>query len=254
MPGDASAYAVLGVAPDADWSEVERAYKQLIKVHHPDLSGGDAHRATEIIHAYRELKRARDSKGALVLADDDPAVRPRRGWLWGAIPGAALVAGLIVVIGPLKPPRADRPVAVAHDAAGDPMDSDLSASAIEGSIRDATRIFRRRDEMALAGASRDCHRRLRAKPSLEQLDRCAAFDDAVVQLLDRDPLRSQGPFGELAVTSRQLSAGAILSNDSLAVDSRLDRIRLQVELALVPRIPLPPVPQPAVPENDAAVD
>ncbi|MFL6801718.1 MAG: J domain-containing protein [Sphingomicrobium sp.] len=254
MPADASAYAILGVEPGADWSEVERAYKQLIKVHHPDLSGGDAHRATEIIHAYRELKRVRDTKGALVLADDDPVGRPRRGWLWGMVSGAALVGVLIAVIGPLKPPRTERPVALAHEAAGDPMDSDLSAAAIDRSIREATRIFRTRDEMALAGASRDCHRRLRAKPSLEQLDRCAAFDDAVVQLLDRDPLRSQGPFGELAVTSRQLSAGTILSNDSLAVDSRLDRIRLHVELALVPRIPLPPVPPQTAPVNDAAVD
>ena len=88
--------------------------------------------------------------------------------------------------------------------------------------------------MALASVSRDCHRLVKAKPSIDQFDRCAAFDDAVVQLQNRDPLRDQGPFSEIAVTSRQMSAASTLSDDSLAIDSRLDRIRLQVGLALDP--------------------
>ena len=239
MAADASAYAVLGVEPGADWADVERAYKALIKRHHPDRSGGDSKRAVEIIHAYRELRRARDSKGALILVEDDPVARRGYDWLWAAL---ALAAGglLVFAIGPLQPSRADRPVAAAREPAEDPMDSDLNAAAIDGSVRAAVRIFRARDEMALASASRDCHNRLRAEPSLDQLDRCAAFDDAVVMLQDRDPLRSQGRFGELAVTSRQLSAGTILSSDPLAVDGRLDRIRLHVELALAaPPLPLP---------------
>ena len=86
--------------------------------------------------------------------------------------------------------------------------------------------------MALATVSRDCHHVLRTHPSLAQLDRCAAFDDAVVQLQDRDPLRDQGPFSELAVTGRVWSGATGLSEDSVAIDSRLDRIRLRVELAL----------------------
>ena len=90
--------------------------------------------------------------------------------------------------------------------------------------------------MALLSASRDCHRTLRLEPSLIQLDRCAAFDDAVVQLQDRDPLWDQGPFSEIAVTGRQWSAASALSNDYLAIDGRLDRIRLRVELALAPRV------------------
>jgi hypothetical protein len=61
---------------------------------------------------------------------------------------------------------------------------------------------------------------------------------------DRDPLRDQGPFSEIAVTGRQWSAGQTLSDDNLAIDGRLDRIRLRVELALAP--PPPPVsPTPA---------
>ena len=84
------------------------------------------------------------------------------------------------------------------------------------------------------------------QPSLERFDRCSAFDDAVVELQDRDPLRDQGPFSELAVTGRQMSAATLLSNDYLAIDGRLDRIRLRVELALVPA-------EPPLPEVNAAI-
>jgi hypothetical protein len=38
-----------------------------------------------------------------------------------------------------------------------------------------------------------------------------------------------------------MSAASTLSDDSLAIDGRLDRIRLHVELALAPMAP-PPVP------------
>ena len=112
------------------------------------------------------------------------------------------------------------------------MDRPLAAGVIDSSVREARHLSVTRDEMALAAASRDCHHKMRAGPSLEQLDRCAAFDDAVVQLQDRDPLRDQGPFSEIAVTSRQMIAASTLSDDSLAIDGRLDRIRLRVELAL----------------------
>jgi hypothetical protein len=78
------------------------------------------------------------------------------------------------------------------------------------------------------------------EPNLARLDGCAAFDDAVVVLQDRDPLRDQGPFSEIAVTGRQWSAAQALSDDNLAIDGRLDRIRLKVEMALAP--PAQPVP------------
>jgi hypothetical protein len=112
------------------------------------------------------------------------------------------------------------------------MDQPLAFGPINSAIYDAVRIDRNQDEMALATASRDCHHQLRLKPSLSRLDRCAAFDDAVVELQDRDPLRDQGPFSELAVTGRQMSAATIFSDDYLAIDGRLSRIRLHVELVL----------------------
>jgi hypothetical protein len=120
------------------------------------------------------------------------------------------------------------------------MDQPLVGVAINRSVGAAVRLSRTADEMALSGASRDCHRRLRLEPSLAALDGCAAFDDAVVLLQDRDPLRDQGPFSEIAVTGRQWSAAQALSDDNLAIDGRLDRIRLKVELTLAPTIPPPP--------------
>jgi hypothetical protein len=97
-------------------------------------------------------------------------------------------------------------------------------------------MFHTRDESTLAEASRDCSRRFRDDPGTAMLDRCAAFDDAVIGLEDRDPLRDEGPFAPLAVTGRQWSAASSLSDDDLAIDGRLDRIRLRVELALAPQM------------------
>jgi hypothetical protein len=98
-------------------------------------------------------------------------------------------------------------------------------------------LFRTRDETALANASRDCQRQFRDDPGTRLLDRCAAFDDAVIGLQDRDPLRDEGPFAPLAVTGRQWSAASSLSDDYLAIDGRLDQVRLRVELALAPQVP-----------------
>jgi hypothetical protein len=240
MAGDASAYAALGLDPGADSAAIEAAYKRLIKRHHPDRDGGDAIRAAEINRAYRELRAVRNLKEPLELNDEWAAApRERRAWL--AIAFILLLAvGMLVVA---KAPPAPLPHAMRSAASGlapDPMDQPLHLAAIDRSVQDALHLQRTRDEMALANASRDCHHRLRNEPSLLQLDRCAAFDDAVVQLQDRDPLRDQGPFSELAVTGRILSGATALSDDSVAIDGRLDRIRLLVELALVPAAPAEP--------------
>jgi len=103
-------------------------------------------------------------------------------------------------------------------------------------VGEALAMFRTRDEIALANASRNCQGRFRDNPGTALLDRCAAFDDAVIGLEDRDPLRDEGPFAPLAVTGRQWSAASSLSDDDLAIDARLDDIRLRVELKLAPQI------------------
>ena len=235
MGADVSAYAALGLDAGADDAEIDRAYKRLIKQHHPDREGGDSVRAAEINRAYRELRGDRGLKHSLELHDDWIA-RPGDGRVWLAIAVllAATTAFLLLRQEPLVP-RGASPKAESHRKASpqaDPMDRPLDAAAIVGAAREAMRLSRKSDEMGLANVSRDCHHALRIDPSIAQLDRCAAFDDAVIQLQDRDPLRDQGPFSELAVTGRVWSAASALSDDSVAIDGRLDRIRLQVELAL----------------------
>lgn len=243
--GDASAYESLGLDPGADQAAVERAYKRLIKEHHPDKEGGDSKRAAEINRAYRELRGQRDEDGeALELNDDQYADNRGLGW---TIPALVAVAGLAAVMLAVMPISATLPnwsPASAQGLAGsrqapapDVMDMPLQLAAIDAAVRDAKHIATTRDEMGLAAASGDCHRELRSRPDLSQLDRCAAFDDAVVELQDRDPLRDRSPFSELAVTGRQWSAASALSNDTLAIDGRLDRIRLRVELALAEATP-----------------
>lgn len=250
MAAEASAYAALGLEPGADAAEIERAYKRLIKAHHPDRAGGDARRAAEINRAYRELRSAAGYKEALEFNGDatlssDDSVRSAILLLL-----AAAAFGILLVAGPLRglaPPfsaSSSPSVKPDHDprraGAADAIDQPLVLPSVERGIRDALRIARTEDELALAMASRKCHRRLHSDPSIAQLDRCAAFDDAVIEIQDRDPLRDRGPFAELAVTGRLMSGGTLFSDDYLAIDTRLDRIRLRVELAFAPP-PLPPV-------------
>ena len=241
MAGDASAYAALGLEPGADSSAIEQAYRRLIKEHHPDRQGGDATRAAEIIEAYRKLRAEKNLKDPLELNDEWGIQRNGVGpWVTVALFLILGVGLLLLVTGPLSSlalapgERAQSTHRPALAAAGDPMDQPLHVGAIDGAALQALHLARSRDEMTLASASRDCHHLLRSQPSLLQLDRCAAFDDAVVQLEDRDPLRDQGPFSELAVTGRIWSGATALSDDSVAIDGRLDRIRLRVEEALAP--------------------
>ncbi len=68
MGVEASAFTVLGLEPGANGAAVDEAYRRLIKLYHPDRSGGDAARAADINRAYFELRR----RGEI----DDPA-QPR---------------------------------------------------------------------------------------------------------------------------------------------------------------------------------
>ena len=117
-------------------------------------------------------------------------------------------------------------------AANHHMTRPLAIPGIDAAVVEAVRISRTGDEMRLTTASRQCHSTFRLKPELEQFDRCAAFDDAVVRLQDRDPLRDRGAFSQIAVSGRLWSAAAYLSGDYLATDSRLQRIRIRVETLL----------------------
>jgi hypothetical protein len=261
MAGRASAFATLGLEPGADAAAVERAYKRLIKLHHPDREGGDGKRAAEINHAYRELRGPAGVADPLQFHEDFSLGRGGRRWPLAALLAALSIGVLLLFHGPLAPlARSLFPAAgpilplgqVAPSAkAADTMDQPLHDAAIDDAIKDALRLNRTSDEFALASMSRQCQQRFHDDPSVAQLDRCAAFDDAVVQLQDRDPMRDRGPFAQLAVTGRQWSAGSSLSDDYLAIDGRLDRIRLRVELALVPELePAPPAARSALGRGD----
>ncbi len=248
MAGDASAFAALGLEPGADSAAVEKAYKALIKRYHPDREGGDARRAAEITKAYRELSGPA-AREALEFNEIDSTPTPSFTWIGAALALTGAVLILVLATGPISRLTAVPRLPLGHvppaAQASDLMDQPLAGTAIDRSVGEAVRLSRTSDEMALASASRDCHHRLRLAPTLAGLDRCAAFDDAVVLLQDRDPLRDQGPFSEIAVTGRQWSGAQALSDDNLAIDSRLDRIRLKVEMALAPQ------PEPANPATPA---
>ena len=245
MAGDASAYDALGLEPGADSSAIEQAYRKLIKEHHPDRKGGNARRAAEIIEAYRQLRAERNLKDPLELNEEWGMPPDSPAWIVAAMVLLVGLGLLLLLTGSLssialpQPQSSHSAYGLAGTGSSDLMDQPLHLAAIDGSARQALEIARTRDEMALAGTSRDCHHLLRSRPSLLQLDRCAAFDDAVVQLEDRDPLRDQGPFSELAVTGRIWAGATAMSDDSLAIDARLDRIRLRVEQAIAATDPPP---------------
>ncbi|HVM22461.1 MAG TPA: J domain-containing protein [Sphingomicrobium sp.] len=237
MARGASAYAVLGLEPGANLSAIEQAYRRLIKQHHPDREGGDPARAAEINNAYRELKAI--PRDPLELhRHPDGGRSGGRGWTFAAAMIALGAAVLLLLNGPvssLAQPSVGAPGHVRATApARDVMDKPLHIKAIDRSTERARNLFRTSDEMALSTESRACHGALRSRPTVEQLDRCAAFDNAVILLQDRDPLRDRGPFSQHAVTARLWIAASTISNDYLAIDSRFHRIRLRVELALAP--------------------
>jgi len=246
MGGHASDLATLGLEPGADRDAIEQAYRRLIKHHHPDREGGDGARASEITRAYRQLREQR-LHGGLEFHEQFASAPARfgAGWLTIVLLLAGASLALLYSAGQGSPllerslaGTARSLVPGAARSAAEPMQQPIDQAAVAAGIAAARRIARSGDEMALTSESRACHGRLRDAPSIALLDRCAAFDDAVAVLQDRDPMRDRGAFSGLAVTSRQWSAAKGLSGDYMAIDGRLDQIRLQVELTLA--APAPP--------------
>ena len=236
--------AVLGLEPGADRPAIDEAFKRLMKKHHPDRPGGDGARATEIIRAYRALRPGEQISQEVEFWDRPRKNSARWPWLVLLAAGAMLVMAAIV-----DPTPRSGPARIGADVAEELglqetretslIEEPLSEAAIDSAADDARSMVGRRDEMDLAQASRECRLDFRRSRDLAALDRCVAFDTAVVLLQDRDPLRDQGPFRQVAVSRRNWSDAALLSSDSLAIDSRLERIRLKVELRLAPQ-ELPP--------------
>lgn len=265
MPVDASAYRALGLHPGADTAAVEAAYRKLIKQHHPDICGGDAARAAEINWAFDQIRKGQNRHGQLPQRRPQhrnyPAVRPQpvarrgRGRRLSGLVFAAVVFALIVEAGPVERAFqdyassfsfADSPgAAVAFpgsDFGNDPVqigDAPLDSDAIDRSVRSAVRIARDGGLDRLTSQSRRCHAELRRSPGLSRLDQCVAFDEAAIVLTQPDTGEAEGQFSAASVTARQLGAARLLSDDFLAIESRLDQIRSRVEFELAPVDPQP---------------
>ena len=249
-----SAYAALGLRPGAARAEVDEAYRNLIKRHHPDRAGGDSSRAAEINRAYTYLRHE-----GLALG---PQVRPvpvpqrhaerrrasrRNDWLFLAVLVVIVIGGfasieragqLRLFPGPVDVhwPTLDTTVT---PTAADPFlsfDEPLHASVIDSAIAQAIQFHSANDLEAAEIYSRDCQNTLRRERNLAWFDACAAFDEATVTLSTDEELAKSPPFNTPAVIAREMAAAHALSDDMLAADSRLQQIRSTVELQLLPKI------------------
>lgn len=268
MAVDVTSYAVLGLKPGADREAIEKAYRRLIKLHHPDRAGGDTQQAAAINRAYFELRhhvtqdaqrsapsvaeaiyrrRANRSRAA-------PARRRKLPWKWLGV--AMILAGLWVwraevgkfgdklgaeITDAIEPATGYRVISALPDGSNR-LESMLDSEGVAESIANVRSLLANGDIDAVADLSRSCHRQMRAAPSARQLDRCAAIDFTAVAISRDDPLIDDGPFSASAVTAREMSAARLLSDDYLLIEARLDQVRGRVETAIAPKPP-PPIPE-----------
>jgi hypothetical protein len=252
MSAQDSAYAALGLRSGAGRSQVDEAYRRLIKVHHPD-AGGDSMRAAEINRAYSLLRSEGLAMGPHVppMPIVGHAVRrraaPRRGsWAFpllilaviGTFAAFEARRGLVGFARPadvrwqILEPASRRAVALPMLSFDEPLHSPVISSA----IAEATKFHIAKDASAAEIYSRDCQERLRKDRNMAWFDACSAFDEATVTLSSDEELADSQAFNSAAVVARELAAARTLSDDILGADSRLRQIRMQVEMELLPKL------------------
>lgn len=278
MPAPPTAYAELGLSPDADRGAVDRAYRALMKIHHPDR-GGDPELAAAINRAYADITRPQLAVAAVPASNIAMAIyerrlvtrraaaavkfrSARRGRLLLLLPLLAILAGAIWVERELLTNAmwnfrwryfSSRMVDEPHDSGADravvPSDADdapILVATINRSVATARAVLARGGIDAASDVSGRCYRRLIDSPSFAALDGCLALDDAIVLLAGSASTQRRG-FGAVALTTRQLAAGRAMGGDYSAIEDRLDRVRLLTLKAAEPAVELPmQSPQPRV--------
>ena len=249
MRGD-DHYAVLGLRPGAGRAQVDEAYRRLIKLYHPDRTGGDGGRAAEINRAYTQIRRGLPEPPSMRRSVPVPIHPPdRRVERRTALAATGLLLAAAAAGVALNLPRGAQidldslrwgdPVRSVGTVIGvQPVDFDepLNATLVDRSIADAMRFYEAGDSSATLEFSRSCHNQMRDQPSLAWFDSCAAFDEAIALLDSGNALAEGGAFSSSAVVARHIAAARLLSRDILAADSRLHAIRSRVELELIPRM------------------
>lgn len=247
-----SAYSALGLRPGARRSEVDQAYRRLIKLHHPDRTGGDGSRAAEINHAYTLLRR----KGLAAVPRQQrvpmPVPRPRRarhGRLrWVVVGALAAVAvggfatrdervgfGRVADRIAIRLPSNTIPLVRISSPLTD-FDEPLNSQVIDSAIASAVEFHRAGDSAGAGEFSRQCQVKLRQQPNLARFDACSAFDEATVTLRGDELAADSGSFDVSAVVVRQLAAARVVSGDVAGAEFRIHRIRSRVEIALLPML------------------
>jgi hypothetical protein len=246
-----AAYAMLGLRPGADRETVERAYRRLIKEHHPDRLGGNGERASEINRAYTLIRKTPAYPPPVPIPQRTGRAERRGGGVFAfLIVGLVAVTSLIVFTagGTGESPWASLQASIERGGetvvtSGPPrpgLEEPIATSLIDLAVADAVRLHESAETRSMAANSAECLRALRAEPSAARFDSCAAFDEAVSILETGRAGFQRGPFNAAAVSARQVAAGRLFSTDTFAVDSRLQQIRSRVQLALFPTIPDPP--------------
>lgn len=247
-----SAYAALGLRSGAARSQVDEAYRRLIKLHHPDVAGGDSTRAAEINRAYSLLRREGLAAGPQHRPVPIVAHATRRR---ASRPGSwAFGLAILVVIGAVaavqlregagvfaRPVNVRLPVIVAASPGGQALpaldfDEPLHSPVISSAIADAVKLHQAKDSSAAELYSRDCQDKLRKDRNMAWFDACSAFDEAIVTLSSDTELADSRAFNSTAVVARELASARALSDDILGADSRLRQIRMQVEMELLPKL------------------
>ncbi len=268
MPAPTTAYAELGLSPDADRGAVDRAYRALMKLHHPDR-GGDPTLAAAINRAYAEITRPAPPGSAIPAPDIATAMYERRIVTRRAAPvkrpGARrgrrqvlllLLAILAAAIWIERDPLTDAlwnfrwryfPSLMidgsqegSNSRGVEPSDTDdapIRSATITRSVEAARAVLADGGLDAAGDASGRCYHGLMDRPSFAALDGCLAFDDAIVLLAGSAATQRRG-FGAVAVTARQLAAGRAMGGDYSAIEDRLDRVRLLALKAIAPAVAL----------------